>query len=44
MLGVFQFIFQMIVKGVAVLVHECVYVLRRAVLLFRVIRQRGARK
>lgn len=44
MLGFAQLVFITLVKAIAVLFHECIYVLRRAVLLFRVIRQRSARK
>lgn len=44
MLGVFQLLFRAFVAGFTVLFYEFVYVLRRAVLLARVISQRGARK
>lgn len=44
MLQIAQFIFNLFAKAIQVLVHEFVRVMRRLVLLFRVIRQRGVRK
>ena len=44
MITVAHFLLMTVVKSVSVLINECVYVLRRAALLVRVVRQRGARK